>query len=168
MSRGAPRVVSRRATTSFSQLSVRTNTWAGAALAVCSLSLIGCVSNATGSLEETGAGDGDQMASDDSPDYCDIQPILATKCLRCHGEPLEHGAPVALTSQSAFHMPWGSKDRPLYERVGDVVERDFMPATWISDADPPVQPLTEEEKALLLKWVESDAPDSSSKSDCAE
>lgn len=167
-----PRVVERRTAEILNQLRTHTSTWTIATLAACSLSLFGCVSGVTGSLEDEPVGDGVQEGSNDPdegpPDYCTIQPILAAKCLRCHGDPKEHGAPVALTSYDAFHMKWGSKDRPLYERVGDVVERDFMPATWISDADPPVQPLDEEEKALLLEWVELDAPASSSKSDCEE
>jgi hypothetical protein len=168
MSSSEPRIVDRRAAKLSFQSRTHISTWGVALLTVCALGLGGCVSDATGELEDEDAGGGDQSDSDGPPSYCTIKPILAAKCLRCHGDPLEHGAPVALTSYEAFHMEWGSKDRPLYERVGDVVERDFMPATWISDADPPVAPLTQKEKALIMEWVELAAPASSTKSDCAE
>ncbi len=96
--------------------------------------------------------------SPDEPGYCDVAPILKTKCSRCHGDELKHGAPFRLVGYRDLISVWGSSKKPIYDRVGAAIESDFMPATWLKNVEPPVEKLSEEERATLLRWVELDAP----------
>ena len=90
--------------------------------------------------------------------YCDVAPIIEAKCLRCHGEPQENGAPFPLTSYEMLiaESPHGS-GTPLYERMSEAITTDFMPATWM-ELDPPVEDLTQHEEATLVEWFEAHAP----------
>lgn len=85
---------------------------------------------------------------------CDVQTVLDAKCLRCHGATLEFDAPYALTSFEQFHEVLGEK--PVYDIVKRTIEDDYMPPVVIQ-TDPPVEPLTADEKATTLSWLEAGA-----------
>lgn len=84
----------------------------------------------------------------------DIQPIVEQKCILCHANPPQFGAPRSLETYAdtqAVHTRLGS---PVHEvmsaRVNATTQR--MP--------PPSQPqLTEEERALFTLWSEIGAPE---------
>jgi hypothetical protein len=85
---------------------------------------------------------------------CDVDDVFARKCRRCHTIPTRHGAPfVFLTWQDTQQ---GRGDQPLAALIGRAVRSGFMP--YRMDANPPVQPLTEEEKKIILDWVDAGAP----------
>ncbi len=86
--------------------------------------------------------------------YCDVAPILDTKCRVCHTDPPERGAPFSLEGYEALFTEMGAARLPLYERMHDVVESEYMPPTWMTG----VEELTEAERARLLAWLEADAP----------
>jgi hypothetical protein len=92
---------------------------------------------------------------------CDVDAILERKCRRCHSDPMQNGAPFPLVTWANIH----EKTPPgiIYERMRRAVTLTltngdpFMPAVWVP-LDPPVEPLTDDEKATLLGWLDACAP----------
>jgi hypothetical protein len=85
---------------------------------------------------------------------CDVDDVFARKCRRCHTIPTRHGAPfVFFTWQDTRQDRLG---QPLYAAIGRAVGSGFMP--YKIEANPPVQPLTEEEKKIVMDWVQAGGP----------
>jgi hypothetical protein len=85
---------------------------------------------------------------------CKVDDVFAGKCRRCHTVPTRHGAPlVFLTWEDAHHDRLG---QPLYAVIGRAVRTNFMPQRI--EANPPVQPLSDDEKKIILDWVDAGAP----------
>lgn len=101
--------------------------------------------------------------------YCDVAPILASKCQRCHTEPPEHGAPFPLLSYADTEEPSPLAGEPDRTRAADmlhVVESGYMPYKNVT-LDPPVADLTCAEKATLLDWLRKGAsPPPDAHEDC--
>lgn len=93
------------------------------------------------------AGDGSDAAE---LGYMDVQPVIQEKCLRCHGDPRENGAPVSLTSY----------DEVFDERMAieQKVRGGDMPPTYLN-LSPPVEDLSSSERTLLLDWLDEGAPE---------
>lgn len=90
---------------------------------------------------------------------CAVDDVFAKKCRRCHTVPTRHGAPfVFLTWQDTQQT---RADQPLTALIGRAVRSGFMP--YRIDANPKVEPLTEDEKKIILDWVDAGAP----RADCA-
>ncbi len=91
---------------------------------------------------------------DDDPSheltYCDVEPIFADPCQRCHGSPLAYGAPMELTSYEEVYQYRAS--------IRSVVKDEYMPYLG-SDISPPVEKLSEKEKALIVDWIDQGAAD---------
>lgn len=85
---------------------------------------------------------------------CEVDEVLASKCRRCHSTPPRHNAPFPLFTWTDLQAPRGSD--PMYQVVGRVVQTGFMPLRI--ETNPPIEPLTEGEKKILLDWVSSGAP----------
>lgn len=90
------------------------------------------------------------------PDFpCDVKAILTSVCQRCHSSPTQNSAPFSLmTWQDTQGTYLGS---PIYDRMHNAVKTDFMPLTTLA-LEPPVLPLTPEQKKTLLDWLEQCAP----------
>jgi hypothetical protein len=85
---------------------------------------------------------------------CKVDDVFAAKCRRCHTVPTRHGAPlVFLTWDDTRQDRLG---QPLYSVIGRAVRTGFMP--YRVEANPPVQPLTDDEKKIILDWVDAGAP----------
>jgi hypothetical protein len=85
---------------------------------------------------------------------CEVDAAFAAKCRRCHNVPTRHGAPfVFLTWEETHAERHGQR---LYELIGRAVKSGFMP--YKIQANPPVEPLTEQEKQAILDWVAARAP----------
>ncbi|RYZ04139.1 MAG: hypothetical protein EOO73_24960 [Myxococcales bacterium] len=85
---------------------------------------------------------------------CEVDDVFARKCRRCHTVPTRHGAPfVFLTWEDTRQDRLG---QPLYTVIGRAVSSGFMP--YKMEANPPVQPLTEDEKKIIVDWVAAGAP----------
>jgi hypothetical protein len=85
---------------------------------------------------------------------CAVDDVLSRKCRRCHTVPTRHGAPfVFLTWEDAQQM---RADQPLTALMGRAVRSGFMP--YKIDANPKVEPLTEDEKKIILDWIDAGAP----------
>lgn len=85
---------------------------------------------------------------------CQLDDVFAAKCRRCHTIPARHGAPlVFLTWDDAQQERGGQK---LTQVIGRVVRSGFMP--YRIEANPPVQPLTDDEKKIILDWVDAGGP----------
>src|SRR5882762_11376107 len=85
---------------------------------------------------------------------CQVDDVFAAKCRRCHTVPTRHGAPLVF-------LTWDDtrQDRmglPLYSVIGRAVRTSFMP--YRIEANPPVVLLTDEEKKIILDWVDAGAP----------
>lgn len=85
---------------------------------------------------------------------CAVDDVFAKKCRRCHTIPPRHGAPfVFLTWDDTRQDRFG---QPLYVVIGRAVKSGFMP--YKIEANPPVLPLTEDEKKVILDWVDAGGP----------
>ena len=85
---------------------------------------------------------------------CKVDDVFASKCRRCHTVPTRHGAPlVFLTWDDTRQDRLG---QPLYAVIGRAVRTNFMPQRI--EANPPVQQLSDDEKKIILDWVDAGAP----------
>jgi hypothetical protein len=82
--------------------------------------------------------------------------VLEAKCLRCHSEPPENGAPFSLVTYSDTREPRPSGEL-VHETMLRVVSTNIMPPTSGS-FEPPAQPLTCRERTTLLDWLEAGGP----------
>jgi hypothetical protein len=88
--------------------------------------------------------------------WCQALGVLEDSCQRCHQEPPQNGAPFALMTYADTQAPYYTTDFAVWEKMGAAVAADFMPATFI-ELDPPVEPLSCEQKTTLLTWLEQGA-----------
>ena len=98
-------------------------------------------------------------AQDVKGGYCDAFAVIERKCTRCHADPPVNGAPFPLDSYEAISAPSPSSaepDRTRADRMLSAVESNFMPDTGLK-LDPPVEPLTCEERTTLLEWLQNGA-----------
>jgi uncharacterized membrane protein len=131
---------------------------------IASLS-VGCASNASsGSSSPDASTSNADSGATTNPDWCAVQPILGLKCQRCHSAPPVEGAPFSLLTYDDTQVR-DSQGKARYERMASVIDSGYMPPQFIV-LDPPVQPLTETERATLLAWCSLGAPPSGSAS-CA-
>jgi len=92
--------------------------------------------------------------------FCDAFSVIERKCVRCHSNPPQNGAPFPLDSYEATQAPSPSSkepDRIRADRMLKAVESGFMPYTSLR-LDPPVEPLSCEEKTTLLTWLRNGSP----------
>jgi uncharacterized membrane protein len=89
---------------------------------------------------------------------CEVEAVLAAKCQRCHGDPQQNGAPFPLLTLEQVHLPYGSGPdaMPIYTHMATAVENGTMPYRAPSIM-PPVEALTDEEKTILLDWLNAGA-----------
>jgi len=85
---------------------------------------------------------------------CAVDDVFARKCRRCHTVPTRHGAPlVFLTWEDTRQDRQGLSIASI---IGRAVRTGFMP--YRMEANPPVLPLTDDEKKVILDWVDAGAP----------
>lgn len=109
------------------------------------LVLAGC-SGAEGSAEQL----------EPRPIPCEVQLVLDSSCLRCHGDKLLYGAPFAFTSLEQIHAVRGGK--PVFERMHEALETNLMPPVGLP-VDPPVDPISHAQRETLLRWTAQGAPE---------
>jgi uncharacterized membrane protein len=108
---------------------------------------------AAGASEGAGAAGSTQQRV---PDWCEARAVLIDKCQRCHSDPPEHGAPYPLvTFEDTQRLD--SAGNPRSDRIAAAVESDYMPARFLT-LKPPVEPLTPDQRELLLAWCRSGTP----------
>jgi hypothetical protein len=88
--------------------------------------------------------------------WCQALSVIESKCQRCHSEPPQNGAPFPLLTYDDTQVLLGAEQTPVYSKMRVAVGLDYMPLTAIP-LDPPVQPLTCEEKTTLLRWLDQGA-----------
>jgi uncharacterized membrane protein len=121
------------------------------AAVVCSFAFqLGCEPDPTGIVSPSTHGGGGE-ASSSEPTWCNVQRVLEQKCQRCHQDPPMNGAPFPLVTYEDTQVSERT-GRRRYERIYGAVESEYMPATFIK-LNPPVQPLTDDERSILLEWA---------------
>jgi uncharacterized membrane protein len=99
------------------------------------------------------AGDGEAGSASAIP-FCAVLVVLEDKCQRCHRMPPEFGAPFPLlTYEDTQRVEPPDGGAEVYRKMRPVIETEFMPPLWITDVEPPVEPLTDDERDLLLDWI---------------
>ena len=115
------------------------------------LALVGaCGSDPTG-ISPSSLTDGQTESSD----FCDAFAIVQRKCVRCHADPPANGAPFALDDYAAIVTPSPSSTEPerrRADRMLGAVQENRMPDLELM-LEPPVQPLTCEERTTLIGWL---------------
>lgn len=84
----------------------------------------------------------------------DVQPIVAAKCLLCHAEPPQFGAPRPFVDYEHTQGQHPTENAPLYDIMAARInaQNQRMP--------PPSQPqLTDEERRIITRWAEIGAPE---------
>jgi hypothetical protein len=93
--------------------------------------------------------------------FCAALEVIRAKCQRCHSDPPQNGAPVPFLTYEDTQASYFDTDRKWSEMMLNAVTKGFMPFVRLNDPPtslmPPVQPLTDEEKATLLDWLEQGA-----------
>lgn len=100
--------------------------------------------------------DGSEIDMPGAPIPCEVQRVLQRNCLRCHGEHKEYGAPYSFTSLEEIHRVRGGQ--PLYRRMHEALEEDFMPPVTLN-VEPPVQDISDADRDVLLEWTQAGAPE---------
>ncbi|MCB9607609.1 MAG: hypothetical protein H6716_13525 [Polyangiaceae bacterium] len=90
------------------------------------------------------------------PIPCEVQQVLERNCLRCHGEEKQYGAPYSFISLDEIHRVRGGE--PLYRRMLDALEEDFMPPVTLK-VEPPVQDISDTDRDVLIAWTRAGAPE---------
>ena len=85
---------------------------------------------------------------------CKVEDAFAAKCRRCHTVPSRHGAPFVFLTYQDLQQERGGQKLPAL--IGRAVRSNFMP--YRIPANPPVEPLTDDEKQHILDWVDAGAP----------
>lgn len=97
----------------------------------------------------------------DAIQFCDALEVARAKCQGCHTEPPKNGAPVPFLTYDDFQAPYGASGITYGQVAIRLVKEDIMPYVTLNDPPtslmPPVEPLTAEEKATLLGWLEQGA-----------
>jgi hypothetical protein len=93
--------------------------------------------------------------------FCEALTVVQAKCQRCHGDPLTNGAPVPFLTWEDFQAQYGVSDFMWWQIAEDMVDRDQMPYVALNGSagleGGPVEPLTPDEKATLLGWLQQGA-----------
>jgi len=89
--------------------------------------------------------------------FCDAFAVMEQKCLHCHGNPTANGAPFRLDSYEATQVRSRDGKSVRSDRMRAVIASGYMPPVKLS-VDPPVEPLSCEERATLLAWLDDGAP----------
>jgi hypothetical protein len=120
------------------------------------LGLLMSVALAAGAGSGCGAGEDPEGndSSGDGPSWCEVSEVLAAKCQRCHvGEGL-NGAPFPLVTYEDTQVQ--DAPGPRWQRMQAMVQDDKMPPPEVV-LSPPAQPVTAQEKQLLLAWFDAGA-----------
>jgi hypothetical protein len=109
-----------------------------------------------GSAVVAQGGDGDQLIP-----FCDALAVIRARCQRCHQDPPQNTAPVKFITYEDTQAQYFDTNEQWWQVMQGVVDRDFMPYLGLNGPPtnlmPPVQPLTAEEKATLLGWLNQGA-----------
>lgn len=85
---------------------------------------------------------------------CAVEAVLKAKCRRCHTRPPRHGAPFPLLT---WEDTRGMRPRGvIFDLMEQAIKIGSMP--FRTPANPPVEPLTPDEKQILLSWLGRGAP----------
>lgn len=110
-------------------------------------------------IDEPGGSAGE--ASPSPVPFCDALAVIRAKCQRCHGDPLRNAAPVPFLTYEDTQAPYFTSNKQWWEVMIPNVQQDIMPYVSLNDPPtsimPPVEPLSGEEKATLLGWLEQGA-----------
>lgn len=85
---------------------------------------------------------------------CAVDAVLEAKCRRCHTRPTRHAAPFAL-------LTWAETRAYRHQtEVHVLMERAIKGGTMPQriPANPPIEPLTADERWVLLDWLGKGAP----------
>lgn len=107
-----------------------------------------------GGSDAPGNGEGGGTAEPQFGLPCEVEQVLEAKCQRCHDDPRQNGAPFPLLTWEDTRRRYGTPQ--VYELMPRAIETEYMPL-MILGLTPPVESLTQTEKAVLLDWLEGGA-----------
>lgn len=89
--------------------------------------------------------------------WCRVRQVIESRCQRCHGSPTSLGAPFSLVTYADTQRDHPARTgESISARMAHVIRYQVMPPMTLP-LDPPVTPLSELEKDLLLAWLEEGA-----------
>jgi hypothetical protein len=112
--------------------------------------------DARGGAPSLGAAGAGGTSSDVIP-FCDALTVIRAKCQRCHQDPPRNGAPVPFLTYADTQAQYGTSEFKYSDAMLVAVEDGAMPYVALNNPPtsimPPVEPLTDGEKATLLGWL---------------
>jgi hypothetical protein len=131
-----------------------------AAALLASVTVAGCASDPGPNGNSGGSGVGGAPTSGGVA-FCAALTVIRSKCQRCHQSPPQHGAPTPLLTYEDTQARYYTTDQKWSDAMAGAVARGTMPDLAQNDPPtslmPPIEPLTDEEKATLLDWLEQGA-----------
>jgi hypothetical protein len=95
--------------------------------------------------------------------WCAVSKVIACSCQQCHQNPPVHQAPFPILTYADTQQPYpsASSNNKLWQAMKTAVTSGYMPYLGLQDppVEPPVQPLSAEDKATLLTWFDEGAHD---------
>jgi hypothetical protein len=118
------------------------------------VALLGCSAS-----KSDGASGGD--GGPEPVTWCEAYKIINCSCQQCHQNPPLHGAPIPLMTYADTQAPFPKPTSPgtVWQEMQGVIGNRFMPFTGDATVMPPVQPLTDEQQATILAWLDQGATD---------
>jgi hypothetical protein len=93
--------------------------------------------------------------------FCDALTVIRAKCQRCHQDPPRNGAPVPFLTYADTQAQYGTSEFKYSDAMLLAVDEGRMPYVALNNPPtsimPPVEPLTDDEKATLLGWLRQGA-----------
>jgi uncharacterized membrane protein len=143
-------VIESRAASDARFASVRRTSWRFWSLVIFA-SAAACSSRVEGGAPSAASGASSTLSSS----WCATDRVLSRKCRRCHQDPPLNGAPFPLLSYEDTQVVDG-RGKPRFQKMADAVASAYMPPQFLS-LTPPVEPLTDEERTILLDWCAAGA-----------
>ena len=91
--------------------------------------------------------------------WCEAYKIINCSCQQCHQNPPLHGAPIPLMTYADTQAPFGKPPGTVWQEMQSAIESRSMPYMGDTAVMPPVQPLTDEQQAMILAWLAQGATD---------
>jgi hypothetical protein len=131
----------------------------------------GAVPNAgaSGDMTDTaGSGGAAGAQANELVPWCAAYEIINCVCQQCHQNPPLHGAPLPLVTYANTQAPYpaAAPTKKVWQEMQAVITSRFMPFMGDLTVMPPVQPLSDSQRATMLSWLAQGALDTGGQ-DCA-
>lgn len=115
----------------------------------------GDVPDLTAGSGNAGAEGGVAGAASELVPWCDAYKVINCVCQQCHQDPTLNGASMPLMTYEDTQAPYptAASSTLVWQKMQTAVESGLMPETTNRSVMPPVEPLTDAQRRILLDWL---------------